>query len=63
MVGINHAFSCRKKPIIFGEFDKHLSPEMLQDLRKEYHYYIGAFWATRLLILLVTTIAGYMTVV
>ncbi|RNI07436.1 hypothetical protein EFE40_09550 [Methanohalophilus halophilus] len=54
MSGIHHAFSCRKKPIKFGECDKHLSPELLQDLRKEYHYYIGAFWATRLAIMLVS---------
>ncbi len=63
MTAIHHALSRRKLPLKLGDHDKHISPELLQDLRKEYHYYIGAFWATRLVILLVTTIAGYVVVV
>jgi hypothetical protein len=63
MAGIHHALSRRKNPLKFGDQDKHISPELLQDLRKEYHYYIGAFWATRLIILLITTISGYTVVV
>jgi hypothetical protein len=38
MAGIHHALSHRKKPLKFGDCYKYISIELLQDLKKEYHY-------------------------
>ena len=50
--GLIHSVT-RLKPLKYSEIEvEDLSPELQEDLRAEFHYYVGAFWALRIAIVL-----------
>ena len=50
--GLIHSVT-RLKPLKYSEIETaDLSPELQEDLRAEFHYYVGAFWALRIAIVL-----------
>ena len=50
--GLIHSCT-RFRPLGYSEIPKEdLSPELIADLQHEYHYYKGAFWALRIIIVL-----------
>jgi len=55
-IGIIHTFT-RIKPLKYSEIPGYdISPDLMNDLLQEYHYYKGAFWAPRILILIIGAI-------
>ena len=53
-LGFGLIHSCtRLRPLGYSEIAKEdFSPELIADLQHEYHYYRGAFWALRIVIVL-----------
>lgn len=52
-IGIIHTFT-RIQPLKYSEIPGHdISPELKADLLQEYHYYKGAFWSPRILIVII----------
>ena len=54
-LGFGLIHSCtRLRPLRYSEIAKEdFSPDLIADLQHEYHYYWGAFWALRIVIVLV----------
>lgn len=56
--GIIHSFKMIK-PIPFNSLDEQieLSPDLIEDLKSEYHYYLAGFWGIRILIVIILVLA------